>query len=69
MNGCSDFVVNKQRLPVEVGGQRVEADVAQTPDKVRELMQRGGFQALIGMSFLRRFHVTLDMTDHTLTLE
>lgn len=69
MDGCSDFVVNKQTLPVEVGGQRVEADVAQAPDKVRVLMQRDGFQALIGMSFLRRFHVTLDMTDHTLTLE
>ena len=69
MDGCRDFETVKTTLAVNIGDVSRSADVAQAPEAILRTMRSFGFEAIVGMSFLRHFDVTLDMPNGTLTLE
>ena len=69
MDGCRDFETVKTTLKVDIGGVSLSVDVAKAPEETLQTMSSFGIEAIVGMSFLRHFDVTLDMPKGTLTLE
>ena len=57
-------LVGKDNVPADLS-----VDVAQAPEAILQTMRSFEFEAIVGMSFLRHFDVTLDMPNGTLTLE